>query len=665
MLAEDIDGDVLRYTLEQAPNGMTMDADIGAIYWLPKSTDLGSHAVRVRLTDARGAYLVVDWDVVVSTTENQPPRITSTSITAAVVETAYSYQVQAVDPEGGNVGYELASAPNGMRIDAVTGQIDWIPSPSQAGLHSVSVRVLDPLGAYATQSWQISVTDQPNGTPEILSLPETLATVGTEYLYQVQAVDPDGDPLAYRLVYAPSGMTVDNLGTIRWIPSEGQKGHRPLEVRVEDDKGGFVTQAYAIDVVADGAPLEASLDIYPPTIPLGQTTAVHISTVGGVGNVTLQLSVNGSPLPIDESGTALVPGELVGSNTVELVATDDVQSITRASNFSVTGSVGQNPPIVQFHSPVDSVKISAPTPVVVSVDDDNLVAWSLYLRSADQQERKLVASGNAPVSQEPVYEFDPTMLLNGIYILDLEATDQDNQLSVESIAVLVEDGLKTGHFSITLEDLKIQMHGIDIELTRTYDTRQRNEQLDFGYGWNVNYQDIRVMESRTLGANWQQVVYPGPFFMDQYCTEPVGGRYPVVAVRLPDGELESFEMDVEPRCNVGYPVDAVTPVFKPRQGTHTQLASVDIVQLHYSNGALLDILNTLDPMDPSRYRLTTDEGMIYELDQKFGLRQITEPDGQTLTFTQDAITHSLGAKIDLVRDTQGRITDDMIPWVTR
>jgi hypothetical protein len=52
-------------------------------------------------------------------------------------------------------------------------------------------------------------------THEVLgSIPVSL---NAGYLYQVRAVDPDGDPLHYSLTTAPAGMTIDpQTGTIRW-----------------------------------------------------------------------------------------------------------------------------------------------------------------------------------------------------------------------------------------------------------------------------------------------------------------------------------------------------------------------------------------------------------------------------------------------------------------
>jgi hypothetical protein len=53
-------------------------------------------------------------------------------------------------------------------------------------------------------------------------------------------------------------------------------------------------------------------------------------------------------------------------------------------------------------------------------------------------------------------------------------------------------------------------------VTRTYDSRRRNEAVDFGYGWSVDYQNARVQKNAAPGFNWE--VYTqraGPVHLDR------------------------------------------------------------------------------------------------------------------------------------------------------
>jgi FtsP/CotA-like multicopper oxidase with cupredoxin domain len=96
---------------------------------------------------------------------NAPPSITSTAITAATVGQPYSYDVNATDPDAGDVlTYSLDVFPAGMTIDGTSGLISW--TPSAAGNSNVTVRVTDTGGLFDTRSF--IVITQPAVAPVLL-----------------------------------------------------------------------------------------------------------------------------------------------------------------------------------------------------------------------------------------------------------------------------------------------------------------------------------------------------------------------------------------------------------------------------------------------------------------------------------------------------------------
>ncbi len=60
-----------------------------------------------------------------------------------------SYQVKAVDPDGGKLTYSLVDAPEGMTIDRETGMIKWQPKTKEGGKYSVNVCIKNSGGAQA------------------------------------------------------------------------------------------------------------------------------------------------------------------------------------------------------------------------------------------------------------------------------------------------------------------------------------------------------------------------------------------------------------------------------------------------------------------------------------------------------------------------------------
>ncbi len=87
-----------------------------------------------------------------------------------------------------------------------------------------------------------------NRPPTILSLPPGSLIAPGKYLYRVKAVDPDGDPLIFRLEGdVPEGMTIDpSTGVIRWNFSRPPEEPLKVDIRVNDGHGGEAQQTYEI-----------------------------------------------------------------------------------------------------------------------------------------------------------------------------------------------------------------------------------------------------------------------------------------------------------------------------------------------------------------------------------------------------------------------------------
>ena len=82
---------------------------------MPKS---GANAVTVRVRDADSACGTQSFSIQVANT-NDAPTITSTPVTTATEDAAYSYDVHATDPDvGDTLTYSLTTAPTGMTINA-------------------------------------------------------------------------------------------------------------------------------------------------------------------------------------------------------------------------------------------------------------------------------------------------------------------------------------------------------------------------------------------------------------------------------------------------------------------------------------------------------------------------------------------------------------------
>ena len=100
----------------------------------------------------------------------------------------------------------------------------------------------------STQQEAFSHSNNPN-PPEITSTPVTTATVGEPYIYDVEAMEPDGDPLLFYLIDSPPGMAMDvNTGKITWETEASNVGVHSVEFFVGDSRERRDHQSFTITV---------------------------------------------------------------------------------------------------------------------------------------------------------------------------------------------------------------------------------------------------------------------------------------------------------------------------------------------------------------------------------------------------------------------------------
>jgi hypothetical protein len=88
-----------------------------------------------------------------------------------------------------------------------------------------------------------------NANPSMQSPVSSHSFNGSEYSFQVKAVDPDGDPVTYSLKSSPEGMSIDPLtGLVKWNVPADYNGKFPYMVSVTDGLGGVVTQEYFVEI---------------------------------------------------------------------------------------------------------------------------------------------------------------------------------------------------------------------------------------------------------------------------------------------------------------------------------------------------------------------------------------------------------------------------------
>jgi Ca2+-binding RTX toxin-like protein len=214
---------------------------------------------------------------------NQPPSFTSSAVTAATEDVAYTYNISTTDPDTGDT--LTISAPtlpawltftdNGNGTGTLTGT----PTNPQVGTYNVVLRVSDGT-ANVDHNFTLSVANV-NDAPTVASpIPDITAAEDTAFSLTVPAStfnDVDaGDTLTYSATLAggaplPSWLTFDAAtGTFTGTPTNGDVGNLSIQVTATDTAGASVSDTFNLAVAnTNDAPTVAS--------PIPDTTATEDS----------------------------------------------------------------------------------------------------------------------------------------------------------------------------------------------------------------------------------------------------------------------------------------------------------------------------------------------------------------------------------------------------
>jgi hypothetical protein len=349
--ARDPDGDAVTWTLDEAPDGMSIHARNGTLRWTPRIDQLGVHSVVVRATDPLQASTTQSFTIVVNC-NNQFPSISSTPPTEAEVSWPYVYAVRATDPEGDTLHYSLLDRPDGMSIDYDTGVVRWTPQPDQVGMHSVQIVVTDGAGGHAQQTFSVEVAaaEVRNLPPVITSTPRRSAALEETYQYQVTARDYEGDELTYSLERFPAGMSMDpDTHLITWDPDETQAGEHTVTIVVTDEPGGRATQTFILTASENQPPEITSLPI--TTAMAGETYRYDVRAKDPEQQpLTYRLDQAPSGMTIDSRGRIIwqLAHTLSGSADVTVVVTDSMGASASPQSYTITIDRDDEPPKVQL-----------------------------------------------------------------------------------------------------------------------------------------------------------------------------------------------------------------------------------------------------------------------------------------------------------------------------
>ncbi|MEM7130086.1 MAG: RHS repeat-associated core domain-containing protein [Chloroflexota bacterium] len=308
---------------------------------------------------------------------------------------------------------------------------------------------------------------------------------------------------------------------------------------------------------------------------------------------------------------------------------------------------------VELTSPAEADEITKPISVTGVITGDTTLSWSLDYREEGESEWNSFASGQSS-SGSVAGTFDPTLLQNGLYELRINAEDLFGQSNEEIIDVIIEGGMKIGHFSISYIDLAVPVAGIPISIIRSYDSRNKRGR-DFGIGWELDIKTGTYKNNRKPGDGWVIRGGSGPFGLPCQVVEET--KFHVTEIRFSDVEFYRFKTVVTPTGPLAGSCEAIITYEQIDGIPGATLVPFGNEFVYYRSGSdqMYDAFDSNEIYEPENVTLITLDGREFEFSLNDGLTRIDDPNGNYLVINDSGITHSTGESISFDRDTQNRI----------
>ncbi len=238
--ATDPEGQAVSYRLLGVANSLDFITwnGVDTMTIAPSAADVGTYRIIIEASDG----ILTKWDVfdlIIELAPNDPPvfdPIADINMETGEVETV---TVNAVDPEGQPVTYRVIRAANLPSFITWNGVDTFTiaPNTGDVGTYFVAVEASDGV----TRRWerfQVTVSaGDTNERPVFDTIGNYWIGIGRTGTLTVNAVDPEGQPVTYRVIRAanlPSFMTWNGVDTFTISPDIGDNGSYRIVVEASD-----------------------------------------------------------------------------------------------------------------------------------------------------------------------------------------------------------------------------------------------------------------------------------------------------------------------------------------------------------------------------------------------------------------------------------------------
>lgn len=253
--ADDPEGTALTFYLDQAPNGMTIDAAGGLITWTPAFADVGLTDVTVRVEDAGRASASQFFQITVQPRPNTAPIPDPGGPYEGLINTAVSFDASGTsDPEGDSItsfhwNFGDGTEGYGQTIDHTY---------TATATYTVTLYVTDDRGATASAETVCQI-ESPNRPPvAVITGPDTGEADVPMAFTALDSSDPDGDSLTYTWNFGDS-TPAETGNTV--LHTYNTAGAYTVSLSADDGRGGLDTAELEVVISEPNQTPEAAFTV--------------------------------------------------------------------------------------------------------------------------------------------------------------------------------------------------------------------------------------------------------------------------------------------------------------------------------------------------------------------------------------------------------------------
>lgn len=650
----------------------TGDATDGTYDFTP--SQIGPHLFTITSDDNGTGQSIRTVTVDVFEADVTPPSVTLVSTPPAAplfIGKAFSFAVTASDDRGvTGLTLEVTDPLGTVLVPLDSGGNGTFNAREIGGL-SVVATASDAAGNSNTESDNFTIIDDdPPSVASVVVAPDPVQ-ITESALITVNATDDVGLQSHQITITGPSdpGGAVfnDPAGIFSYTPY--LPGTYSVDATAEDVNGKTST-VFSTSFEAEGDPDTefpvASVSIVPRNVAIGQTVSISVTATDNILVDSQELTIDGLSVALDGAGNATYTALSLGTRSVQVTVADPTGNETVVNDtFEVVDpSTDTDPPVVAITSPDDEDEVGRLADIVGTADDLLLSTYELGIRpQGSGQPFDVFHVGVDTVVNGVLGTLNTGSLKNGLYDIQLTATDVNGESTSTQRLVMVDSEFKPGVFEIEFTDLEVQVSGTPITLIRRYDSRDRADVGDFGHGWTLKVlHEAQYNNNIPPGEAFDSVGVHQGFGIFTTCGGTPQNSTQITEIRISDVEFYQFRAQINASETIssicegtasfvqtgGVPGASLTPL-----DGNAVFSAPDTAGWWDDPGFLFDP-NHL--WEPQLVRLTTIDGRVMDVDLSEGLKRIADQNGNFITINSGGVTHSSGLSIGFARDGLGRIT---------